>query len=62
VRKWEIPFCRRQSPFEQPNRSCADIPICYQDRTCGETAIRRWKHAWLLLRMALFAARKLKFT
>jgi hypothetical protein len=27
----------------------------------GETNIRRWSHGWLLLRMTLFAARRLKF-
>jgi glycosyltransferase involved in cell wall biosynthesis len=38
-----------------------DVPIRYKERTYGETNIQRWKHGWLLLRMVLFAARKLKF-
>jgi SAM-dependent methyltransferase len=40
----------------------ADVPIRYRDRTYGETNIQRWRHGWLLLRMVLFAARKLRFT
>ena len=44
------------------NLKIVDIPIRYRGRTCGKTKIRRWKHGWLLLRMALFADRKLKFT
>jgi glycosyltransferase involved in cell wall biosynthesis len=39
-----------------------DIPVRYRDRTYGETNIKRWSHGWLLLRMVLFAARKLRFT
>jgi hypothetical protein len=39
----------------------ADIPIRYRQRTYGETNIQRWRHGWLLLRMVIFAARKLKF-
>ena len=33
----------------------------YAERTYGTTNIRRWAHGWLLLRMTLFAARKIKF-
>jgi SAM-dependent methyltransferase len=44
------------------NLRIADVPIRYKERTYGETNIQRWKHGWLLLRMVLFAARKLKFT
>lgn len=44
------------------NLKIADVPIRYKERTYGETNIQRWKHGWLLLRMVLFAARKLKFT
>jgi SAM-dependent methyltransferase len=40
----------------------ADVPIRYKERTYGTTNIQRWKHGWLLLRMVLFAARKVKFT
>jgi hypothetical protein len=39
-----------------------DIPVRYRDRTYGETNIKRWSHGWLLLRMVVFAARKLRFT
>jgi len=39
----------------------ADVPIRYRERTYGTTNIQRWKHGWLLLRMVVFAARKLKF-
>jgi glycosyltransferase involved in cell wall biosynthesis len=44
------------------NLKIADVPIRYRDRTYGSTNIQRWKHGWLLLRMVMFAARKLKFT
>ena len=44
------------------NLRIADVPIRYKERTYGTTNIHRWKHGWLLLRMVLFAARKLKFT
>jgi hypothetical protein len=35
--------------------------IRHRERTYGETNIQRWRHGWLLLRMVIFAARKLKF-
>jgi SAM-dependent methyltransferase len=38
-----------------------DIPVRYCDRTYGVTNIKRWQHGWLLLRMVIFAAKKLKF-
>lgn len=44
------------------NLKIADIPIRYRERTYGETNIKRWSHGWLLLKMVLFAARKLRFT
>src|SRR5712691_916099 len=37
------------------------IPIRYRERTYGTTNIQRWKHGWLLLRMVLFAAGRIKF-
>ena len=37
-----------------------DVPVRYQSRTYGETKISRFRHGWLLLRMAVFAYRKLK--
>jgi SAM-dependent methyltransferase len=43
-------------------RKIVDLPIRYQARTYGETNIQRWRHGVLLLRMVLFAARRLKFT
>jgi ubiquinone/menaquinone biosynthesis C-methylase UbiE len=38
-----------------------DIPIRYQERTYGSTNINRFRHGARLLRMMLFAARRLKF-
>lgn len=43
------------------NLKIADVPIRYRERTYGTTNIQRWRHGWLLLRMVVFAARKLKF-
>jgi SAM-dependent methyltransferase len=43
------------------NLKIVDLPIRYRERTYGTTNIQRWKHGWLLLRMVLFAARRLKF-
>ena len=37
-----------------------DVPVRYQSRTYGETKISRFRHGWLLVRMAVFAYRKLK--
>ena len=44
------------------HQKIVDMPIRYRERTYGTTNIQRWKHGWLLLRMVLFAARRLKFT
>jgi SAM-dependent methyltransferase len=38
-----------------------DLPVRYRRRVYGETNIQRWKHGALLLRMAAFAAWRLKF-
>ncbi len=38
-----------------------DIPVRYRERVYGETNISRWRHGWLLLKMAFVAARKIKF-
>lgn len=38
-----------------------EIPIRYRERVYGETNIQRFRHGVLLLRMVLFAARKIKF-
>jgi SAM-dependent methyltransferase len=43
------------------NLKIRDIPIRYKDRTYGTTNINRWSGGWLLLKMVIFAARKLKF-
>ena len=43
------------------NLRMVDLPIRYRARTYGQTNIHRWRHGWLLLRMVLFAARRLKF-
>jgi SAM-dependent methyltransferase len=43
------------------NLKIVDLPIRYRERTYGSTNISRWKHGMLLLRMLLFAARRLKF-
>ncbi len=43
------------------NRKIVDLPIRYRERTYGSTNISRWKHGMLLLRMLLFAARRIKF-
>lgn len=39
-----------------------DMPIRYRERKYGTTNIvHRWRHGWLLLRMLVFASRRLKF-
>lgn len=38
-----------------------ELPVRYRERTYGDTNIRRWAHGWLLLRMTVFAARRLRF-
>lgn len=43
------------------NLKIVDLPIRYRERTYGSTNISRWKHGVLLLRMAIFAAIRLKF-
>ena len=43
------------------NMKIMDVPVRYRDRTYGSTNIHRWSHGWLLLRMVVFAARKIKF-
>jgi glycosyltransferase involved in cell wall biosynthesis len=44
------------------NLKIVEIPIRYRQRKYGETNIQRWKHGWLLLKMAVIAAKKIKFT
>lgn len=43
------------------NLKIIDLPIRYRERTYGSTNISRWKHGLLLLRMVVFAARRIKF-
>ncbi len=43
------------------NRKIVDMPIHYGERTYGTTNIQRWSHGWLLLKMTVFALRKIKF-
>jgi YD repeat-containing protein len=43
------------------NMRIVDVAVRYHERTYGETNISRFRHGLLLLRMSLFAARKLKF-
>jgi len=43
------------------NMKIRDVPIRYRERTYGSTNIRRWRHGLLLLRMTLFALRRIKF-
>jgi len=43
------------------NLKIIDLPVHYKERTYGATNISRWKHGWLLLKMTVFAARKIKF-
>lgn len=43
------------------NLKIVDLPIRYEERTYGSTNIQRWRHGLLLLKMVIFAARRLKF-
>lgn len=43
------------------NLKIIDLPIRYHQRVYGETNIHRWRHGWLLLKMAIFAAGRMKF-
>lgn len=43
------------------NLRIVDLPVHYQARTYGQTNIARWRHGWLLLKMAWLAARRMKF-
>ena len=43
------------------NLKIVEMPIRYRSRTYGTTNIDRWRHGWLLLRMVIFAARRIKF-
>jgi glycosyltransferase involved in cell wall biosynthesis len=43
------------------NMKIVDVAVRYHERQYGTTNISRFRHGWLLLRMSLFAANKLKF-
>ena len=43
------------------NLKIVDMPIRYGERTYGDTNIARWSSGVLLLKMSVFAARRLKF-
>jgi ubiquinone/menaquinone biosynthesis C-methylase UbiE len=42
------------------NLKVVEVPIRYRERTYGSTSISRFRHGWLLLRMTMFAFRKIK--
>jgi len=43
------------------NLKIMDLPVRYRERTYGETNISRWRDGWILLKMASFAAGRIKF-
>lgn len=43
------------------NLKIVEIPIRYKAREYGQTNISRFKHGWLLLKMMVFAMKKIKF-
>ncbi len=43
------------------NLKIIDLPIRYKERTYGSTNISRFSNGWLLLKMSVFAAKKIKF-
>ena len=43
------------------NLKIVEMPIRYKDRQYGETQIKRFSHGWLLIKMSIFAAKKMKF-
>jgi SAM-dependent methyltransferase len=43
------------------NLKIIDLPIRYRQRTYGATNIQRWRHGVLLLKMVMFASRRIKF-
>jgi SAM-dependent methyltransferase len=42
------------------NLKIVEVPIRYDERKYGETQISRFRHGWLLLKMVIFAYKKLK--
>ena len=43
------------------NLKIVEMPVRYGARTYGTTSIQRWRHGLLLLRMIIFAGRRIKF-
>jgi ubiquinone/menaquinone biosynthesis C-methylase UbiE len=43
------------------NLKIIDMPIRYQSRRYGTTNISRWSNGWMLLKMVIFASKKIKF-
>jgi len=43
------------------NLKILDLPVRYHPRTYGKTNISRWQHGWLLLKMTVVAARRIRF-
>jgi ubiquinone/menaquinone biosynthesis C-methylase UbiE len=43
------------------NLKIMDMPVRYKERVYGETNIQRWRHGLILLKMVIFAARRIKF-
>lgn len=43
------------------NLKIVEVPVRYKERRYGKTNISRFTHGWLLLKMILIAAKKLKF-
>ena len=43
------------------NLKITEVLVRYKERTYGSTQISRFRHGWLLLKMSMFAAGKIKF-
>jgi hypothetical protein len=43
------------------NLKITEMPVRYAERKYGDTNIDRWRHGWLLLKMTLFAMKRIKF-
>jgi glycosyltransferase involved in cell wall biosynthesis len=43
------------------NMKIVEIPIRYAERKYGDTNIQRWRHGLMLLRMVIFALKRIKF-
>lgn len=43
------------------NLKIVDLPVRYRERVYGQTNIQRWQHGWLLLKMVVVAAGRIKF-